>query len=119
MASWPASLPQKPLLGGWSWAPRDNRVSFQPDAGPAIERRRGTAVVHEYEARFPPLTKAQVAEFETFFEDTLVSGTLRYSWDDPVSGESREWRLREYSIAWSRESGKFDLTCRVNRMPAA
>lgn len=117
-ATWPSTLPQNPLIGGWTWKPQSNRASFKPAVGPDIERRRGTAVVHKYDARFPPLTDAQVAIFETFFDATLVAGTLHYLWDDPVSGTSFKWKIESYQISTTKPDAN-PLSMKLNRLPGA
>ena len=71
-AVWPATLPQRPLSRDIKWTPQNNKVSFKPDVGPSIERRRGTAVAYDYTATFPPIDATQVATFETFFHTKLA-----------------------------------------------
>jgi hypothetical protein len=115
---WPPTLPQKPLLSNHSFAPQDNKVTFQPETGPSIDRRRGTAAVQKYQATFPPLTAAQVAVFEAFYQEELMDGALHYLWPDPVSGAAAKWKIREYSFA-SQEAGRFDLSMQIDRLPGA
>jgi len=52
------------------------------DAGPAKVRRRFTAGVTPV-AGTMIMTAAQLATFETFFNTTLLGGTLRFSWTKP------------------------------------
>lgn len=117
-ATWPGTLPQKPTIGGWTWAPQNNKVSFRPDIGPAVERRRGTAVSHDYNAGFPHLSSAQVAIFETFYQDTLKAGTLHYLWNDPVNATSYKWKIESYQIN-SVGGDWFGLTMKMHRLPGA
>jgi len=117
-ANWPGTLPDRPLFDGWSWTPQDNKASFQPDVGPSIDRRRGTAVAFEYDARFPPLSDAQVGYFETFFHTTLVGGTLHFLWADPVSGTSYKWKIADYQIN-SLGAGWHELSMKLMRLPGA
>lgn len=115
---WPATIPQNPVLGGWTWKAQDNKVSFKPEIGPSIERRRGTAIVHNYDAKFPPFTAAEVATFETWFQDDLKSGTLHFLMDDPTSGTSFKWKIATYQFS-NMEANRFDLSMKINRLPGA
>jgi hypothetical protein len=117
-AVWPATLPQNPLISGWQWTPQKNKVSFKPAVGPAIERRRGTAVVYNYTTRFPPLTDAQLVTFETWFHDTLASGTLHFLWLDPVSGTNYKWKIEAYQIN-SIAPSLHGLFLNLKRLPGA
>ncbi len=114
----PPSLPQKPLIDGWTWKPQPNKVTFKPEIGPSIERRRGTAIVDNFDGRFPPFTAAEVAVFETWFHDDLKSGTLVFNWNDPVSGTLRRWKIVEFQFS-SMVAGRFDLSMKINRLPGA
>lgn len=113
---WPTSLPQKPRLDGYQWQPQDNRVVFQPEVGPAIERRRSSAVVTQYQMKFPLMTSAQIAAFESWFQGDLKAGSLRYIWADPVNGSYYKWQITEYSVSWA-PNAKFELTMKANRLP--
>ena len=117
-ATWPSTIPQKPALGGFTWKPQSNKVTFKPEIGPSIERRRGTAVVHSYDAKFPPFTAAEVATFETWFQDDLKSGTLKFNWNDPVSGTLFSWKITDYQFS-NMDANRFDLAVKINRLPGA
>ena len=117
-AVWPPAMPQKPLMTGWGWTPQDNRVSFKPAIGPSIERRRGTAVVYNYSARFPPLTDALLSTFETWYHGDLKSGTLHYLWLDPVSGTNYKWKIESYQIS-NISTGLHGLLLKLKRLPGA
>jgi len=116
--TWPASLPQKPLISGFSQSPQDNRVSFRPDVGPPIERRRATVRMQLYKMQFPPMTATQLATFEAWFHDDLADGSLHFLWADPVSGTSYKWKIESYSSEWGPH-GKHDLLMNINRLPGA
>lgn len=98
MPTWPASLPQKPRTGTWKRAPQDNRLSFMPAAGPPIVRRRSSRKVHMASGLFD-MSHAQVVTFEAFFEDDLADGTLSFDWDDPETGVTGTWRVRQYEMS--------------------
>ncbi len=115
---WPVTLPQKPVVGGWSRTPQDNRVVFQPDVGPPIVRRRATVRAHNYEATFPVITDAQLVIFDAFFETDLADGSLHYLWFDPVSGTDHKWRIVSYTVD-AIGAAQHRLTMQVIRLPGA
>lgn len=93
MASWPSTLPQVPVGGGFSGGPQPNKISFQPEIGPSIDRRRGTAVGHLREIRLQPIDRQQLATFVQFFEIDLRDGILPFTWIDPQTDEAAQWKF--------------------------
>lgn len=87
---WPASLPQAPRYGGYTEAPRSNVVSFQPEVGAQIHRRRSTVRVREISMSFQ-MTGDQVAIFERWFQEELMDGVNRFQWIDPRTQTDRTW----------------------------
>ncbi len=80
---WPASLPL-PLRDGFNLAFGDGRSMTQPDAGtPRIRRRFSKAA--KMIAMTVILTRGQLAVFETFFDETLKSGSLAFIMADPTT----------------------------------
>ena len=88
-ASWPGSLPQKPLLGFTEQRQR-NLAMFSPDVGPPKMRRRSTAVPVNSSITLK-LTDTQLATFDLFFEVTLADGTLPFTWPHPRTGINYSW----------------------------
>lgn len=83
-ATWPGSLPQTPLPDNFNEALADNAVRFKPDVGPPKTRRRGTAAETPMQVTFY-MHANQRADLTTFFRDTLLSGTLPFLWNDPIT----------------------------------
>lgn len=81
MPTWPGTLPTTLPLGTLEDA-EDNTVSTQMDQGPRKIRKRFTAVTKTITP--PPgrfiFTKAQRDTLLTFFDTTLQSGTLSFTW---------------------------------------
>jgi len=86
---WPATLPQCPTLNISEQRQR-NIVAFQPDVGVAKMRRRSTAVGVMTAMSFR-LTTAQVATFDTFYETTLLDGTLPFDLAHPITKVNYSW----------------------------
>lgn len=89
---WPPSLPQAPLVGAGR-APVDAVLRVQPDTGPPISRRRYTAVP----IALPPwetiLTGTQYQTLETFFNTTLINGSLPFEERDPIDNSTVDIRF--------------------------
>lgn len=109
MPTWPASLPQAPLVDQWSGGPQRNKVSFQPEIGPSIDRRRGSSAFHTYQATFAPLTDAQLATFVYFFETELYDGVVSFQWNDPVTGAAYNWKFSDDEPPYQVTSGEGNL----------
>jgi hypothetical protein len=84
-AVWPAELPEYPLVQGYTRKPQAARVRSAVDAGPAKVRRRFTAKVRNV-TYLVTLTKAQLAIFWDFYDNTLAEGSLPFNWVDGVTG---------------------------------
>ena len=82
MPSWPASLPQEVLAGGYGRAPGTLGIRSNPERGRARQRKRFSSKPHRVQVRFQ-MTVAQLATFETFWEDTLGGGALSFDFFDP------------------------------------
>lgn len=115
---WPPTLRQFPRRRSWTGGPRDERVTFEPDRGPPIDRVGATAQTFEMAGLFPNLSDAQRAEFIRWFREDLAMGTRWYAWRDPVTLEVALWKIITDQQAFSFTSngaGWHDLSLRVMR----
>lgn len=76
-ATWPASLPTNFLVGTLSEDPPDNRVLQPMGIGPPKSRRTSTTAARMF-GGVMHMTAAQLATFDTFYVDTLKSGSLTF-----------------------------------------
>lgn len=81
MPTYPATLPNQFL--GLRDKKEDNVIRTQMDAGPAITRRRYTAVARTISVPVV-FTGSQRETFDDFFRDDLKDGSLAFEWTDPV-----------------------------------
>lgn len=88
--NWPASLP--PFLLQMSRTPRPNVISFGTEVGPGKVRRRSTARSQVVSGTLL-LTRDQVEDFESFFQDDLLDGSRTFTMADPVTKVETEWRF--------------------------
>lgn len=122
IAVWPSILPQSPRRGSWVGGAKEERDSFQPDKGPAIDRRGTTAEMQVASGVWPNLSGAQRATFEAWFRDTLQSGVLPFVMRDPVSFRAGLWKIIGEDLAYSftaKGADLHDLSLKLVRLPGA
>ena len=97
MDDWPASLPQKPQQDGFSATKVDGRLRTAMSEGPEKVRRRFTATSENLTCAFF-FSAAQLAVFKTFFDTTLVGGSLAYNWVHPVTSAACICRIQDMPV---------------------
>lgn len=92
MPSWPGTLPQFVFVQGFEESLADVAQRTSMDAGPAKTRRRFTSGVRSFRVTIP-MTTAEVAIFEDFFDDDLAGGTLSFDWVHPRTQAAATLRI--------------------------
>lgn len=82
MATWPASLPQSPLVNGFSRQKLQNRRSFEPEGGKSTHILFYSAVPEIMEVSFI-MDESQRQTFNTFYENDTLFGTQPFTFKDP------------------------------------
>ena len=82
MADWPSTLPQRMTVDGYGSSMPNLTVKTALEGGPAKIRRRTTCGVRPIKGTII-FTHDELADFKTFFEDTILGGSLRFNWIDP------------------------------------
>lgn len=107
-------------LNGASGGPPSNAVSFQPEIGPSIDRRKVSYVGRRISIELPPLTPAEYETFREFFTTNLNNGSLPMTFPDPMTKEDQRFQFvqgkevyREQSLGDGRIRITFDLI-RIN-----
>ncbi len=90
---WPATLPQEPLVDGFSGTIQDTLIRTSMDAGPEKTRRRFTAASEYYTVSWV-MTDAQFTTFRSFFKDTIADGSIEFEMNHPITGETVLVRFR-------------------------
>ena len=122
MAVWPATLPQRPLLGdGYRRGVANATIRSPVDKGPDIVRRD----LHRGVDELPwsnYLTDAQRATFDAFFVTTLARGALAFDMPEPETGATIEVRMvpisetRHYDIV-KLKADQHLLVMQLEQMP--
>ena len=90
--TWPNTLPQCPLIDGYSRTPVESRLISTVDAGARKIRNRYLAVP-ENTTEVYMMTKAQLATFRTFFKDDIKRGAERFIKKDHTDDVDKEYRF--------------------------
>lgn len=93
MIIWPTSLPQSPLIEGFSDIPQDTVIRSKFDGYSKI-RNRYTAAMHIVTENYL-LTKSQFDTFRNFYETTLGNGSEDFNKPDPVEGGTSVYRFTQ------------------------
>jgi hypothetical protein len=84
---WPATLPQVVLSQPFAEQVGDGRIRHQPDVGPAIIRRRSTAMSGRMSCAIV-VSDAQWDDLLEFGADTLLGWSLPFTFPNPADGVS-------------------------------
>ena len=114
--AWPGALPQELLVNGYSQSFPDITIKSNVDAGPAKVRRRFTAGVEPVSGTMI-MTTAQLATLDTFFNTTLLGGSLRFSWTKPPAHSvACEMRFTEVP-SWTKVEGDYEVSLSFEVLP--
>ncbi|MBF0358856.1 MAG: hypothetical protein HQL70_09630 [Magnetococcales bacterium] len=115
--AWPGSLPQSLEISGFSEALPDVVRRTPMEKGPPQLSRKFTANSYPVNGQLT-LTQAQLSTFKTFFNTTLLGGSLRFSWVDQVDGVTPlEYTFVETPEYTSIGGGLFTLPIKLAVMP--
>lgn len=98
VAYWPGDLPDRPLARGYTEAPPNPSLAFEPDHGPDLVRGVGTAGIRPISITYQ-LDGAQSAVLDEFYVTTLKHGRLAFSIPHPRTGQMVTARMTEPSYS--------------------
>ena len=114
--AWHVDLPQELFVAGYSGTFPNVTIKSDMDAGPAKVRRRFTAGVEPVSGTMI-MTAAQLATFDTFYNTTLLGGSLRFSWTKPpVHTVACEMRFTEVP-SWTKVEGEYEVSLSLEVLP--
>jgi len=114
--AWHVDLPTKLFVAGYGQSPPNITIKSEMDAGPAKVRRRFTAGVSPVSGTMI-MAAAQLATFQTFFNTTLLGGSLRFSWTKPpVHTVACEMRFTEVP-SWTKVEGDYEVSLSLEVLP--
>jgi hypothetical protein len=115
MPTWPVSLPQTPLIAGYSEQPPDIIVETKMDAGPPKARRRFSAGIRPIKVKML-MTTAQVETLDVFYITTLAGGALTFDYTHPRTEASETYRIGK--LLYTHISNDFyDVSFELKQQP--
>lgn len=114
MNVWPESLPQYPLIDGYSDLPQDSVLRSKMD-GYTKQRNRFTANLYNVEESYL-LTPAQFGVFENFYSSILGNGADTFIKKDAKTGIDRLYRfVGPYDMDYN--GVQYRITVELERLP--
>ena len=114
--AWHAGLPQALFVAGYSQSPPDIALKSPMDAGPPKVRRRFTAGIAPV-AGTMIMTAAQLITFQTFYNTTLLGGSLRFSWTTPPA-HSVACEMRFTAVpTWTKIESEYEVNLSLEVLP--
>ena len=93
MPTWPATLPQSPLLEGFQGAPPDRLIATEVDAGVPKVRQQFTAGYSRLQCQWK-MNATQFNDFRQWLATDLAGGSIGFVWPNPyVSGNTLNVRF--------------------------
>lgn len=96
IAGWPAGISFIDHPGSYGeTGPQGNLIRTPMDKGKPKSRRRFTGVSRTVSGETDIMSSADVAVFETWFNDTLDGGALPFTANNPRTGVSETYQFKE------------------------
>lgn len=115
METWPSTLPQYPLVEGYSRTPQDSVLKFQTETGRAKERNRATAMPDSITERYV-LEPSQRDTLDTFYKVTTKRGTVTFTKIEPETGLVKEYKF-DGPPEINRVGTLYTATCKLELLP--
>lgn len=115
MSTWPVTLPQRPLLSGYSQQ-RPAPVIEAPVDGPSLSRRRYTAAPMPISLSFV-MSAAQYATWAAFYTSTIASGALPFTATTVTALGPGEYRIVGSPVEELIDGGKWRISMNWIRLP--
>ncbi len=116
MPTWPASLPEAPLLGQAKITMKEVRATFPPDVGPPTIRPRPTTAGEGHTVTFA-FTAAQLSTFRTFHGTTLSNGASSFTMPYPVDGSDQTFQFLSPPVILAVTDDIFRVTLKLYMEP--
>ena len=114
--AWPGTINQRVMYDSYREQPETNKLTFQPEVGPPIERRRSgisTDVISFNGAG----TVTEWSNLKTFFRTTCIDGTDTFTRTHPLTGSSATFKFTEPPRLLSIRNARHEWQLSVRLMP--
>lgn len=115
VVAWPYGVPDCIMPLSPQGGLQDNRVSFEPDVGPAIERPKSSWAPDVYSVQLVLISVPQFAEFERWYRSDLRHGVLPFEFRHPITKARSAWKIVKgnpaYQVTKPRLQQKAETRC--------
>lgn len=105
---WPDTVPNSPLKDSYSEAIPDGRLRTSVSSGPDKVRRKSAALPVSFTVDLH-LSSVELDYFESFVEETLAGGSLRFEFTHPRKGTIVEMRFVGGDALYSLSEAGIDV----------
>lgn len=113
---WPTTLPTALLLSGYSQSLANVTLRTKMDVGPAKVRRRSSAGIEPVNGKIV-LNKTELGYLRTFHDDTLLGGSLRFAWKEPITAAAVEFRFVSPPTWTTLDGGLYSVSLELEILP--
>ena len=114
--TWNNTLPQTLLVDGYGQSFPELIIKSNMDAGPAKVRRRFTAGVEPVSGTMV-MTATQLTALATFYNTTLLGGSLRFSWTKPPAHTTACEMRFTASPSWTKVDSNYEVSLSLEILP--
>ena len=115
MPTWPLTLPQSPLMDGYTETPPENTIRTQMDVGPDKVRRRTTSNPRPIQCSYV-LTGAQLTILDDFYTGDAAGGATEFDMPHPRTGVTVSVRFRA-APTYTAVQGNFRAALDIEVLP--
>lgn len=111
--AWPTGVSFRFLLEGLTSKKEDNRLKFQPDAGPPLNRRNSSSRVDKVSGSLIWST-AELDDADEFYTVDLKNGTLPFEARNPITGSRWVMQFITPFVATPISRGRWQVSMELN-----
>lgn len=115
-ALWPAAVPMRDLVAGYSERRESNLAEFAPEVGPP-KRRRRSSVATELVSFEQLLSEAEADALLAFWRDTLGDGALTFEREHPRTRVLAEFQFVAPPDVRALGGGVYRVGLQLRKMP--
>lgn len=93
MPTWPHSFPPLFSPDGASYDPISNATVIDTESGEPLSRLRFTGEMDDFTGTLPLCDTETAVAIKNFWRYDLKNGALRFTWDDPLTAEGRDFLM--------------------------
>lgn len=117
MPSWPQSFPPLFNTEGFSLDPLSNTTPIETESGEPLTRVRFTGEMDDIAGEFPMMDRDTAIQMMNFWRYDLKNGSLRFSYDHPLTGEAAEFLFMDKPRVTAAGGDLWKVAVQLRSMP--